>query len=126
MIEAPTLDNESQRGEALDAAMCAFVPREERFDRITRTVKRLLDVPLALISIVERDVQWFRSAQGLLEAETPRSISFCGHAIASKKPLVVPDATSDPRRCTSKRPQVCTLAWRQVSRTSTSSSVTRL
>ncbi|MFO1243604.1 MAG: GAF domain-containing protein [Ramlibacter sp.] len=97
MIEAPTLDNESQRAEALDAAMCAFVPREERFDRITRTVKRLLDVPLALISIVERDVQWFRSAQGLLEAETPRSISFCGHAIASKKPLVVPDATSDPR-----------------------------
>mgnify|MGYP000950073672 CR=1 FL=1 len=47
MIEAPTLDNESQRAEALDAAMCAFVPREERFDRITRTVKRLLDVPLA-------------------------------------------------------------------------------
>jgi GAF domain-containing protein len=82
---------------AMDQAMCAFVPREERFDRITRTVRRLLDVPIALISVVEHDAQWFRSAQGLAEVETPRNISFCGHAVASGKALAVPDATNDPR-----------------------------
>lgn len=97
MIEPGLPDNETQRLAAMDQSMCAFVPREERFDRITRTVRRLLGVPIALISIVEQDVQWFRSAQGLAGAETPRSISFCGHAVASGKVLVVPDATSDPR-----------------------------
>ncbi len=97
MTEAPIPDNDAQRVDAMDAAMCAFVPREERFDRITRTVRRLLDVPMALISIVDVDAQWFRSAQGLQDLETPRNISFCGHAVASGKMLVVPDATSDPR-----------------------------
>lgn len=97
MIEAPVPDNEAERIDAMNAAMCAFVPREERFDRITRTVRRLLDVPMALISIVETDAQWFRSAQGMQDLETPRNISFCGHAVASGKMLIVPDATSDPR-----------------------------
>lgn len=97
MIEAPVPDNDAERLEAMDAAMCAFVPREERFDRITRTVRRLLGVPMALISIVEIDKQWFRSAQGLQDLETPRNISFCGHAVASGKMLIVHDATSDPR-----------------------------
>jgi GGDEF domain-containing protein len=97
MIAPPVPDTETERLAAMDRAMCAFVPREERFDRITRTVRRLLDVPIALISIVERDAQWFRSAQGLPELETPRSISFCGHAVASGRVLAVPDATNDPR-----------------------------
>ena len=97
MIAPPIPDNEAERLAAMDQALCAFVPREERFDRITRTVRRLLNVPIALISIVERDAQWFRSAQGLAEAETPRNISFCGHAVASGKVLAVPDATNDPR-----------------------------
>lgn len=97
MIAPPVPDNEAERLAAMDQAMCAFVPREERFDRITRTVRRLLDVPIALISVVERDAQWFRSAQGLAELETPRNISFCGHAVASGNVLAVPDATNDPR-----------------------------
>ena len=97
MIAPPVPDNETERLAAMNQAMCAFVPREERFDRITRTVRRLLDVPIALISIVEHDAQWFRSAQGLAELETPRSISFCGHAVASGRVLAVPDATNDPR-----------------------------
>jgi len=97
MLDAPIPENDEERLAAMGEAMCAFVPREERFDRITRTVRRLLDVPIALVSIVERDVQWFRSAQGLDAVETPRNISFCGHAVASGKQLVVNDATLDPR-----------------------------
>jgi GGDEF domain-containing protein len=97
MIAPSVPENESERLAVMERAMCAFVPREERFDRITRTVRRLLNVPIALISIVESDAQWFRSAQGLAEVETPRNISFCGHAVASGKALAVPDATNDPR-----------------------------
>jgi hypothetical protein len=51
MIAPPIPDNEAERLAAMDQALCAFVPREERFDRITRTVRRLLNVPIALISI---------------------------------------------------------------------------
>jgi GGDEF domain-containing protein len=97
MLAPPFLENEQQRLETMNQAMCAFVPREERFDRITRLARRLLDVPIALISIVEKDVQWFRSAQGLTEEQTGRDISFCGHALVSSRPLMVPDALADPR-----------------------------
>lgn len=97
MMAAPIPEHDNQRLQALEAAQCAFVPREERFDRITRTVRRLLKVPIALISIVEEDVQWFRSVQGLTIDQTDRDVSFCGHAIAAGKLLLVPDTHRDPR-----------------------------
>jgi GGDEF domain-containing protein len=94
---APIPDNEVERLAALRAAMCAYVPREERFDRITRMAQRMLHVPMALISIVEDDVQWFRSAQGLAIPETARSDSFCGHAIMTEKVFQVRDTLTDKR-----------------------------
>ena len=94
---APVPDNEEQRLTALRAAMCAYAPHEERFDRITRMAQRLMHVPMALISIVEDDVQWFRSAQGLEISETARSISFCGHAIMVNEAFRVPDTRLDAR-----------------------------
>lgn len=97
MLAAPVPEDDKQRLQALEGAQCAFVPREERFDRITRTVRRLLNVPIALISIVEEDVQWFRSVQGLTIDQTARDVSFCGHAIASGQLLLVPDTHRDPR-----------------------------
>ena len=72
-------------------------PAEERFDRYTRLVKRLFDVPIALVSLVDADRQWFKSKQGLDAEETSREVSFCGHAILQTKPLVVEDASSDQR-----------------------------
>ncbi|MCW5650757.1 MAG: GAF domain-containing protein [Ramlibacter sp.] len=95
MIAAPIPANEPMRLEAVRAAVCAYAPREERFDRITRTAKRLLQVPIALISIVEEGEQWFRSVQGLDEPHTPRDISFCGHVVASGQPLVIQDTWTD-------------------------------
>ncbi len=77
--------------------MCAYVPREDRFDRITRMAQRLLHVPIVLISIIEDDEQWFRSAQGLDVPETTREISFCGHAIMSPDVFQVRDTHADPR-----------------------------
>lgn len=91
MLASPIPENEARRLAALREGYCAYAPREERFDRITRTVKRLLHVPVALISIVEQDELWFRSVQGLEIAHAPRDVSFCGHAIAINKPLCIPD-----------------------------------
>ena len=96
MQAAPIPANEVSRLEALRGAYCAYAPREERFDRITRTAKRLLHVPISLVSIVEQDEQWFRSVQGLEVAHTPRDISFCGHVVALNKPICIPDAWNDP------------------------------
>jgi len=70
---------------------------EERFDRVTRLATRALGVPISLVSLVDRERQWFKSRQGLDASETARSISFCGHAILREGALVVPDALLDPR-----------------------------
>ena len=64
---------------------------EERFDRVTRLAKRLFNVSIALVSLVDSDRQWFKSAQGLQVPETARDISFCGHAILGDEVFVVPD-----------------------------------
>ena len=70
---------------------------EERYDRITRMAKRLFDVKICLISLVDTDRQWFESRQGLEACETGREESFCGHAILDDETLVVQDASRDPR-----------------------------
>jgi PAS domain S-box-containing protein len=72
-------------------------PSEERFDRITRLAMLALDVPIALVSLVDADRQWFKSCYGLDVSETDRDGSFCGHAILSDDPLVVEDACEDER-----------------------------
>ncbi|MDE3031827.1 MAG: sensor domain-containing diguanylate cyclase [Acidobacteriota bacterium] len=70
---------------------------EERFDRITRLAQRLFGVPTALVTFVDDDRQWFKSRIGLDLTETPRDISFCGHAIANDEIMTVPDASADVR-----------------------------
>jgi PAS domain S-box-containing protein len=70
---------------------------EERFDRITRLACRVFNVPIALVSLVDRDRQWFKSKQGIEAPQTSREISFCGHAITQEGPLVVSNALLDTR-----------------------------
>nr|WP_282452973.1 PAS domain S-box protein [Lysobacter sp. CAU 1642] len=72
-------------------------PAEERFDRLTRLACALFSVPTALVSLVDARRQWFKSRQGLAAEETPRDISFCGHAILDAPVMVVNDAREDPR-----------------------------
>ncbi|MEM7305874.1 MAG: sensor domain-containing diguanylate cyclase [Planctomycetota bacterium] len=72
-------------------------PPEERFDRITRLACRLFDVPMALVSLVDAERQWFKSAQGVEARETPRTNSFCDLAIRAEETLVVPNAARDTR-----------------------------
>lgn len=70
---------------------------EERFDRITRMAKRMFHVPIALISLVDSERQWFKSCIGVSVSETSRDISFCGHTILGDDVLVVNNALDDPR-----------------------------
>ena len=70
---------------------------EERFDRLTRMSMRLFGVPIALVSLVDENRQWFKSCVGLDVSETPRDISFCGHAILGSDIFVIPDAAKDER-----------------------------
>lgn len=70
---------------------------EERFDRVTRMAKRMFGVEISLVSLVDEDRQWFKSKQGLEASETPRDISFCGHAINEDGLFIVPNAVEDTR-----------------------------
>ena len=72
-------------------------PAEASFDRITALVRAALGVPMAAVSLVDRDRQWFKSHPGIDAAETPRNIAFCDHTIRAGAPLIVADARIDPR-----------------------------
>lgn len=89
--------DEAARLAALRRYAILDTPPEERFDRLTRLAAGLLDAPMALISLVDSDRQWFKSRVGLAATETPRDVAFCAHAILDRDPFVVLDAAADPR-----------------------------
>jgi GAF domain-containing protein len=97
-VEPPAIPaDESERLAALRALELLDTPSEERFDRITRTACRLLDVPVSMVTLVDADRQWFKSCSGYEITETSRDISFCGHTILRASAFVVPDAARDKR-----------------------------
>lgn len=89
--------DEASRIETLRALNILDTSAEERFDRLTRLAKRLFGVPIALVSLVDEDRQWFKSCQGLGVSETSRDISFCGHAILGDDIFLISDAALDNR-----------------------------
>lgn len=89
--------HEEQRLEELYALELLDSKAEGRFDRYTQLIADLFDFPVVLISLVDRDRQWFKSRFGWDQAEVPRDISFCGHALNQSSVMVVPDALEDPR-----------------------------
>lgn len=97
MQEAGLPENEASRVATLHGLGILDTPREDRFDRYTHIAARIFNVPIALISLVDRDRQWFKSAEGLDGDETPRGISFCGHAILGDGVFEVRNARRDPR-----------------------------
>ena len=99
MIKPPIPHDETLRLKSLHSLKVLDTDPEERFDRITRLARNVFKVPIALVSLVDGDRQWFKSRSGLDAAETPREISFCGHAIAGTDVFVVADAGTDQRFC---------------------------
>ncbi|USX28974.1 sensor domain-containing diguanylate cyclase [Oxalobacteraceae bacterium OTU3CINTB1] len=97
-MEAPaTPANEASRLTALRSMNILDTPAEERFDRLTRMAKRMFRVPIALVSIIDENRQWFKSNESLPASETPRNISFCGHAILGDDIFLICDTLADPR-----------------------------
>ncbi len=97
MIAPNTPDDEVVRLNSLRALDILDTTREERFDRLTRLAQRIFKVPIAMVSLVDEDRQWFKSCLGIATRETQRSISFCGHAILDDAIFIVEDASRDAR-----------------------------
>jgi len=97
MIEPGIPPDERDRLRAVRALRLLDTPPEERFDRITSLAARVLRVPKAYISMIDADREWLKSRVGMKAQENPRHLSFCGHAILGDRPLVLADATADPR-----------------------------
>lgn len=97
-METPKIpQNEAARLKTLRSLNILDTSAEDRFDRLTRMASRMFDVPIALVSLVDENRQWFKSIVGLGAQETPRDISFCGHAILGDDVFVVEDTTQDGR-----------------------------
>ena len=97
MLEPAIPADEAERLQDLRSLAILDTAPEERFDRITRTASRLFGVPIALVSLVDANRQWFKSRQGLDVPQTGRRESFCAHAILQDGPLVIPDSHADGR-----------------------------
>ena len=93
----PLPPDEQQRLATLADYRLMGTAKDESFDRLTRMATRLFDAPIALISLVGEDEQFFKSHVGIQECSTSREHSLCAHAIVQDDIMVVPDATQDPR-----------------------------
>ncbi|MFM9913551.1 MAG: GAF domain-containing protein, partial [Methylophilaceae bacterium] len=91
---------EQRRLQELKSFGVLDTPPEAEFDRLTSLVARICQVPIALVSLVDEDRQWFKSSVGLDVCETDRDISFCTHTIQGTELFLVPDAHIDPRFAT--------------------------
>jgi signal transduction histidine kinase/ActR/RegA family two-component response regulator len=95
---APIPDSEAARLEELRGYCVLDTPPEQPFDDITALAAQVCRRPIALVSLVDADRQWFKSRHGLDVAETPRDVAFCAHAILNpEQVMVVPDAHRDER-----------------------------
>ncbi len=96
-MQAPRPPDEAERLKSLHHLRVLDTSREERFDRITRLASRVFDTPVSTIGFVDAARLWFKSSHGHALREVSRDQSFCAHTILADEPLVIPDATADPR-----------------------------
>ena len=95
---APVMpENEAARLEALHRYRILDTEPERSFDDLTLLASHICGTPMALISLVDADRQWFKSRIGIPISETARAVSFCAHAINHRDLFIVPDARHDER-----------------------------
>lgn len=97
MTAAPIPFDETARLAALRASEMLDSPPERAFDSLVELAGEICGRPIALMSLVDADRQWFKAVRGLDARETPRESAFCAHAILGDEIFEVPDATADPR-----------------------------
>ncbi len=97
MSQAPIPSNEQQRLAALHALELLDTPAEAMFDHITALAAQICDTPIALISLVDAQRQWFKSRVGLDAEQTARELAFCAHAVHADALLEVGNALDDAR-----------------------------
>ena len=96
-MAAPAAPDEEQRLAALHGLRMLDTPREARFDRLVEQARQIAETPVALVTLVDSERQWFKATAGFDATETHRDQSFCAHAILTPDVLQVPDALEDPR-----------------------------
>ena len=96
-MTAPLPENETARLAALHDCHVLDTAPEPQFDDVTLLAAQICGVPLAAVSLVDEQRQWFKSRLGLQVTETPRDVAFCAHTILQPDLMLVPDAQSDPR-----------------------------
>jgi eukaryotic-like serine/threonine-protein kinase len=97
MLEAPIPADEEQRLALLRACRILYTPAEEAFDDIARLAADLCGTEIALITLVDSERQWFKARVGVEQTDTARDLSFCGHCINDRHPMVIEDTHRDPR-----------------------------
>ncbi|MDE2477550.1 MAG: GAF domain-containing protein, partial [Betaproteobacteria bacterium] len=100
-LAAPQPEREAERLQALERLGVLDTPPEPLFDQLAACAARVLEAPVAAVSLIDSRRQWFKALAGSQAAgwprETPREVSLCGHAIAGEGLFEVPDASADPR-----------------------------
>ena len=96
-MKAPFPQNEAARLDALRELAVLDTAPESIYDNITRLAAHICQTPVALISLVDEDRQWFKARTGLEARQTPRDVAFCAHAILQPDLFIVPDALADER-----------------------------
>lgn len=95
--ELPIPDDEDERLRVVASYQVLDTPAEKDYDAVVALAARLCEVPIALVSLIDADRQWFKARHGLDMPQTPREHAFCAHTIMGTDPLIAPDATQDPR-----------------------------
>lgn len=93
----PDPNDEQSRLEALESLNVLDTPAEREFDDLTKLAALICNAPIALVSLIDSERQWFKSKVGLDVCETPRNMAFCAHAILEKDLFIVSDALKDER-----------------------------
>jgi PAS domain S-box-containing protein len=96
-MKAPLPENEAARLESLHRYAILDTLPEQEFDDLSRLAASICGTPIALVSLVDENRQWFKAKVGIEETETPRDIAFCAHAIHDSGVMIVPDAQADER-----------------------------
>ncbi|MFM7425483.1 MAG: GAF domain-containing protein [Elainella sp.] len=97
MPSAPLPPNETQRLASLQSCSLLDTEPEPAFDDIVQLAAQICQTPIALVSLIDAERQWFKARVGLPATETPRNLAFCAHAILQQEVLIVPDALADQR-----------------------------